>query len=140
MLTSGLPDTVDNAENLARFVYSESHFNANGPKPSAYLPSSDGETSVFRHGPETPEALWALNLRQCKLYGAAIVQTHEARAVGLEVIADEPPRRHAVIKGWPVNADDPILEKAKRKELALAIASRAIFLKCDLPPDATLAQ
>jgi hypothetical protein len=129
MLASGLPESVGDSEDLARFIYSASHFNALGPKAAAYLPSSDNETSVFRHGKEPVESLWDLNARTGTLYGAAIVGTIVVRGVGLDVASDEPPAHHAVIKCWPVANDDPELEKARRKELALAIASKAVFVK-----------
>jgi hypothetical protein len=129
MLASGLPDVVQDAEDLPRFIYSSSHFNASGPKPAAYLPSADNETSVFRHGAEPTESLWGLNIRTCTLYGAAIVRTAVVREVGLDVTPDEPPQRHAVIKGWPPANNDPDLQKAKQKEFALAIASKAILMK-----------
>jgi hypothetical protein len=51
------------------------------------------------------------------------------RAVLLEVLADEPPPRHAAIRGWPWLDDDPDLRKAERKERAAQIASKAILLR-----------
>jgi hypothetical protein len=43
----------------------------------------------------------------------------------LNVVADEPPPRHAVIRGWPVIDNDPDLQKARHKEKALILASAA---------------
>jgi hypothetical protein len=129
MLPSGLPEIVDCGEDLARFIYSSNHFSSSGPKPAAFLPSkSDNETSVFRHGKEPAASLWALHERACKLYGAAIVSAGGVREVGLDVTCDEPPHRHAVIRGWPQIGSDPVLQKAQQKERALAIASRASFV------------
>jgi hypothetical protein len=61
--------------------------------------------------------------------GAAIVRAGDVRAVLLEVLADEPPPRHAAIRGWPWLDDDPDLRKAERKERAAQIASKAILLR-----------
>jgi hypothetical protein len=44
--------------------------------------------------------------------------------------ADEPPPRHANIVEWPVDAD-PDLQKARQKEIALAIASQSILVKVE---------
>ncbi len=101
-------------------------------KPSAFLPNpKDRETSVSRHGHEPEAELWALGLIAAgdrKLYGAAIVATNVVRAVQLEVLAVEPPPRHAVVRGWPWDGADPDLQKAKRKEIATVIASQSDLL------------
>lgn len=61
MLASGLPEIVADDEDLARFLTSSSQFNTQMAKPAAFLPStSDRETSVFRHGREPRETLWAI--------------------------------------------------------------------------------
>jgi hypothetical protein len=46
------------------------------------------------------------------------------REAQLEVTADEPPPRHAAIRGWPFSEADPELQKARQKELAALIASK----------------
>jgi hypothetical protein len=53
----------------------------------------------------------------------------EVRAAGLDVIADEPPLRHAAIRNWPWVGDDPDEQRAKQKELAILIASNARVLE-----------
>jgi hypothetical protein len=60
MLVSGLPDIVADDEDLARFLTSSSQFNARMVKPAAFLPARDGEASVFRHGADPRDALWAI--------------------------------------------------------------------------------
>jgi hypothetical protein len=45
------------------------------------------------------------------------------------VLADEPPPRHAAIKGWPWLDDDRDLQKARQKERALEVASKAVLLR-----------
>jgi hypothetical protein len=49
------------------------------------------------------------------------------RSARLDVIADEPPPRHANIVGWTINAD-PTLQKAAQVERALEIASRCTLI------------
>jgi hypothetical protein len=134
MLASGLPDIVADDEDLARFLTSSGSFSARGVKPAVFLPSvHDRETSVFRHGSEPRETLWAIGSEQAAagrtLHGAAIVKTCDVRAALLKVTADEPPPRHAVIRGWPYIDNDPELQKAQQKELALSIASKAVLLR-----------
>lgn len=126
-LPSGLPEHVDDTEDLARFLTQSSQFNAVMVKPAALLPSpKDRETSVSRHGREPLERLWEIGLVAAgsrKLYGAAFFRAGAVRVTGLDAGADEPPPRHAVIRGWPWIVNDPELQKAKQKELAVLIAS-----------------
>ena len=133
MLDSGLPDTVDDREDLARFLTSSNYFNLTSVRAAAFLPSpKDRETSVFRHGSEPADQLWSIgrqNLGSQKLHGAAIVKAADVRATLLEVVADEPPHRHAAIRNWPQFGADPEQQKAQQKERALQIASKAVLLK-----------
>jgi hypothetical protein len=134
MLASGLPDIVADGEDLARFLTSSRQFNAQMAKPAAFLPSaSDHETSVFRHGSEPRDALWVIGAehvaKERTLHGAAIVKAHDVRAAQLDVIAAEPPPRHAAIGGWPWLDDDPELQKAQQKERAALVASKAVLLR-----------
>jgi hypothetical protein len=132
-LPSGLFDSIFDDEDLARFLTQSSQFTATLVKPAAFLPSpKDRETSVSRHGSEPREDLWTIGLSAAgarPLYAAAIFKAQVVRAAQLEVAADEPPPRHAVIRGWPWDEADPELQKAKQKELALAIASQAHLLR-----------
>jgi len=131
-LSSGLPEQVADDEDLARFIVKSGDYSALGVKPSAFLPNPrDRETSVSRHGGDPLTALWALGAgaaRDRQLYGAAIVRTSAIRQANLQVIADEPPDRHATIRGWPWVDDDLDLQKARQKELALVLASVASLL------------
>ncbi|MGH7968736.1 MAG: hypothetical protein ACREIC_08425, partial [Limisphaerales bacterium] len=75
--------------------------------------------------------LWATGVEAAgdrKLYGAAIFKTRAVRMTGLEVVADEPPPRHAVIRNWPWIEGDPDLQKAAQREKAAVIASQAILV------------
>ncbi|MGE0827165.1 MAG: hypothetical protein AB7G75_28565 [Candidatus Binatia bacterium] len=129
-LPSGLEEIVADDEDLARYLTSSSQFNAVMVKPAAFLPNpKDRETSVFRHGSEPRDRLWAIGFEHAagdrNVHGAAICKAHHVREAQLEVTADEPPPRHAAIRGWPFSESDPELQKARQKELAALIASKA---------------
>ncbi len=132
-LPSGLPDPVGDDEDLARFLTQRSQFNASMAKPAAFLPNpKDRETSVSRHGSEPLESLWAIGVQAAGgrgLHGAAIFKAVAVRTAQLDVLADEPPPRHAAILGWPWDEADPELQKAKQKEMASVIASQAVLLR-----------
>ncbi len=133
-LPSGLADTVDDQEDLARFLTSSSHFNAVMVKPAAFLPSlRHGQTSVFRHGSEPRGALWQIArdyaVGDRSLHGAAIVRARDVRAAQLDLLANEPPPRHANVVGWTWSATDPEMGKAERKEQAALIAQQAGLLR-----------
>ncbi|HEX9837323.1 MAG TPA: hypothetical protein VGB90_10745 [Alphaproteobacteria bacterium] len=133
MLPSGLPEIVADGEDLARFLTSSSQYTARMAKPAAFLPAPKGrETSVFRHGAEPADALWAIGERivagSRTIHGAAVVKAGDVRASGLGVFAEEPPPRHATIRGWPWRDDDPELQKAQQKELAILVASDATLV------------
>ena len=134
MLASGLPEVVADDEDLARFLTSRSQFNSQAVKPAAFLPSpEDRETSVFRRGSEPHHALWAVGQEHVAgdrtLHGVAVVKAHAVRAAQLDVIADEPPPRHAAIRGWPWLEGDPELRKAQQKEKAALISSAATLFR-----------
>lgn len=129
-LPSGLEEIIADDEDLARYLTSSSQFNAVMAKPAVFLPNpKDRETSVFRHGSEPRDRLWAIGVEHAaggrNLHGAAICKARHVRAAQLEVIAEEPPPRHAAIRGWPFFEADPELQKAKQKELAAIISSKA---------------
>lgn len=127
-LPSKLPDHVGDEEEIARFLTSSGHFNTKGPKPNAFMPNpKNGETSVFRHGAEPLEELKEIAQKEVgaerNIYGAAIFRAGVVRRAELEIRAKEPPPRHADIIEWPLR--DAVLDKARCKELALAMSSQA---------------
>lgn len=132
-LPSGLPDHVGDDEDLARFLTQSGQFNASIAKPAAFLPGSkDRETSVSRHGSGPLESLWAIGVEAAggrTLHGAAIFKAAAVRTAQLDVVADEPPPRHAAIRGWPWDENDPDMQKAKQKEMATVIASQAVLVR-----------
>jgi hypothetical protein len=127
-LPSGLPDSIASDEELARFLTQSSQFNSVMVKPAVFLPSPKSqETSVSRHGREPASRLWEIGLAAAgdrPLYGAAIFTVAMMPAT-LLALPDEPPLRHAVIRGWPWLEHDPDLQKAQQKELAVRLASAA---------------
>jgi len=134
ILPSGLEEIIADDEDLARYLTSSSQFSTAVVKPAAFLPNpKDRETSVFRHESEPRDRLWAIGIEHVAggrtLHGAAICKAHRIRAAQLEVTAAEPPPRHAAIRGWPFSETDPELQKAKQKELALMISSKAEMVR-----------
>ena len=130
-LPSGLPDRVGDDEDLARILRSSSHFTSSTVKAAAFMPARDSTTSVIRHGADPRESLWqhARKVLGAEVrHGAAICRALVAREERLDVLADEPPPRHANVIGWPANPD-PELEKAQRKEIALQIASKSKLIR-----------
>ena len=130
MLPSGLAEIVGDDENLARFLTSSRQFNLIGAKPAAFQPNpKNGETSVFRHGSYPRESLWRIASGHLSaaltLHGAAIVKAKHVREALLDVVAQEPPLRHANIVKWPSSITDPEMAKAEQKERAALIARYA---------------
>ena len=134
MLPSGLPEYVDNTESLVRFLTSSSLFSGNGVKAAAFTPNpKNDETSVFRHDAEPRDTLWGLSAAITdagrSLHGAALLSASNVRNVGLNVVAHEPPPRHANIVGWSKFDADPAMVKARNKELALGLAQHATLIQ-----------
>lgn len=131
MLLSRLPEQVGDEEELARFLTQSGHYSSTTVKASAFVPSSHGETSVFRQGAEPREALWRLGDEAAggrRLHGAAIIKAGHVRAAELRVDPDEPPPRHAAIRGWP-HWDDPDRTKGEAKRLGLKLAENAQLVR-----------
>ena len=130
-LPSGLPEHIDDKEDIARFLTSSSQFNSIIVKPSAFLPSPNHrETSVSRHGRNPERNLWKIGKQVVAisgrtLYGAAILRAADIRSADLDVLADEPPERHAAIRKWPWLDNDPDLQKAQQKQIANQLTQAA---------------
>lgn len=134
MLPSGLAEFVGDEEDLARFLTSSNYFNAVMVKPAAFLPNpKNGETSVFRHGGQPRASLWRIANEHVSanrtLHGAAIFKAKHVRSALLEVVAQEPPLRHANIVNWPSSLTDPEMAKAEQKERAALIAQHAEMVR-----------
>ncbi len=114
MLQSGLPEDVAPAELLAKFIVSSSHFSRSyrRVKPAAFIPPSGKGSSVFRISElalgevrSIGQAVAAQRQPPRTLYGHGQLQSEAVAAVGLKVMAEEPPPRHADILGWPEEKD-----------------------------------
>ncbi|MGB5103050.1 MAG: hypothetical protein WBO04_06975 [Steroidobacteraceae bacterium] len=132
MLPSGLPEQVQDDEDLARFLTQSSQYSSTGVKANAFMPNPHTQdVSVFRHGAFPLDGLRSLGISATSgraLHGAAIVRARVARDTGLAVDSDEMPPagpRHALIHGWPQFPGDLQLQKAQHKEIALVLASHA---------------
>lgn len=134
ILPSGLPEAVGDVEPLTRFLTSSSQFSGGVIKAAALMPNSrNSETSVFRHSGKPTEEFWALSAPITaggrSVHGAAMFTASHVRSVGLDVVASEPPDRHANILGWSRPGSDTELAKARNKELALALARYASLMR-----------
>ena len=135
MLPSGLPDHVRDDEPLALFLTSSGHFSADKEtvKAAPFLPNPrDGDRSVCRHDTEPVTELarlGALYRPDATIYGAGVVLTSVVRVAGLAVEAEEPPERHANIRGWAWSAADPKMGKAENMEKALQIAAKTTLVR-----------
>jgi len=130
MLPSGLPEEVADGESLTRFLTQSGHYNSVGPKPSAFLPSpKTRNTSIFRIGndPVAVCGAWEQHASESDrtLRGYAVFQAGDARSLSLDVVAEDPPPAHANLENWPWIEDDPDLQKAKQKEIAMGLVSKA---------------
>jgi len=118
-LPSGLQPRVADEEQLARFVFSESHVNRSGiVKKGAFMPAPERTVlSVTRiDGLEAKDmehfAAQARGTRPSEAKGYALLRAGVVRNEGFHVLADEPPPRHAHIQHFPQGKDDQI-EKAQ---------------------------
>ena len=96
VLPSGLPESVADTEDLARFLPQLNYFNQAGVKPVAFLPNPKNlETSDFRHGGDDIPNLRRIGQENISsdrtIYGAAFVKASHVRAAMLQVLASEPP-------------------------------------------------
>lgn len=126
--------SVDDGERLARFVLDKRCLpkDGDGVNARALLPYSRVELSVTRHRDlSEPEITAAGEFvasertekenRQFELIGRADFQAQDARKEKLNAVADEPPRNHANVIGWP-------LEKSAQMAIAMELAARCSFV------------
>ena len=136
-LPSGLPEQVADSEMLGRFCGSSSWFarETKRVKYPAFLPAPDDDTSVYRVTDMQAAEIWELASQHFvdatgqphKHHGIALVRSVDVGNAKIDRVPKEPPPRHANLRGWPV-ADDPVLQKSRRKEAATKIADKASFL------------
>lgn len=116
---------VADEEQLARFVFSDSHVNRSGiVKKGAFMPAPEQTAlSVTRVDDVDANdmeryAAQARGTRPSEAKGYAVLRAGVVRSEGFQVLADEPPPRHAHIQHFPTAKDDQI-ERAQ--SLALRV-------------------
>lgn len=129
-LPSGLAEQVADEESLARFLTSSNQYNNSVVKPRAFLPRpGTREASVFRHGPTPEPDLWRLGDAHVgaarSIKGVAIIVARNVRSAVLDVLSDEPPKRHANITGWEQAPDNPEWTKTRQIQQAQSLAQKA---------------
>jgi len=133
ILSSGLPDFVEDDEDIARFLTQSNQFNSFGAKPSSFLPNPKYKnTSVFRDvvDPSVLRNVWeATSTGNRSLKGAAVCKAAAVRVCRLDVQPEEPPPKHANIVGWPWIESDLELQKAQQLELAVQLASSCELIR-----------
>ncbi len=127
MASIDLLEGLTEVDPLARFILSKEHFapNANRVRAAVFMPTPvDRTTSVFAIRGLSEHAVWRIGQdvvatpRGKPLYARADVLVSDVTAVGLGVVLDNTPPRHAKITRWPD-------EKSAQKLAALELASRA---------------
>ncbi len=133
MLPSNPLKEVRDDEDLTRFLTQSNHSSSMGVKPAAFLPSAKNRTtSVFRLSDDRirMQETFAKYLHpHLTMKGAAVIAAHRVRAAGLHVRASEPPPRHADLENWPWIQEDPALEKARQKEIAVKLAGESRLVR-----------
>lgn len=126
------PPRVDEAESIARFVFSEKNeYNPRTMKvrTGAFKPPPNLKMSVcrvsgldFAARKSCGEAVAALSKRALK--GAAITKCLAYRRVQLELLPSPPPPHHADAVGWPTNPDE-IEQRAMRLKIAESLCAES---------------
>lgn len=123
---SGLETEVGNDESLSHFIFSSTWFSPNTArvKYNAFMPRQ-GEVSVFRIDRLSENQIWTIG-RDVVGYGTrnpkarGDIKAAKVRESRLNVLAAEPPPRHANLVGWPS-------EKSEQKLIAKQLAAGAIL-------------
>lgn len=128
-LLSRLDEEIAAGESVARFLRQSSYVakTTGRIKHVAFLPAPDHDTSTFRADGLTQEELWRLAVHQVggrAKNGAARFQANVVAEAGLKIEAEEPPERHANIRGWSMN-EDPEMRKSERKTAAMILAEES---------------
>lgn len=119
-------------ETLARYLTDSGQFRKGPPgrvTERAFLPATDGSTSVFRIEGLTTGEVWELARREItdvsgrQVHGAAAIEPAAVEQVGLSLERDDHPERHAAITGWPPG------KEAKKSLAQLLAASATLHLR-----------
>lgn len=119
--------SIGSSETLTRYLFQRSHFSRTKGrvKYSAFLPISDGQTSVFRVSSLADSEIWSIgvtfvaSVSRRTIRARADTVANEVTIIGLDVVPDPAARpRHANIVNWPEEA-------SKRKLFAMLLANSA---------------
>ena len=96
-------------DTFARFLLYRRWYNAERftVKPDAFMPSPDGETSVFQTTDSTEGEIWQLGesnipeTAERRICGRADFVSAAVSKARLQLARDAPPSLHANIVGWP---------------------------------------
>ncbi len=113
-------------EPITRFIRDKNYYRADRTlRHSAFMPwRQDMQVSVFRIFDIDTNEIWEIgNLHlvtshKQQLLGRADLKVSDATDIGLQVVPDDPPPRHANIAGWPEDG-------SKHKLLAAQLAAKA---------------
>jgi hypothetical protein len=120
---------VEPSEPISRFLFFTKEFSAEKlcVKPIAFLAQDPAtEHSVFRVAKLLRVDIFELGrwkvcpTRQKNFYGYATLSVAVVARVGPQVKASEPPKRHAIMIGWPAT-------KAERMSMAQQLAAEATY-------------
>jgi hypothetical protein len=120
------PGAIGADDYTATFILERNKFATDGIDHRQLLPSNRyGNTSVFRIDGLSEDEIAQIGHGQVApprgkpgILGWAELQASDVRATApLTIDPDEPPQRHALIQGWPLQPQD-------RRTLALALASK----------------
>ena len=125
MSENGSPAGIPPAEPLSRFIFSSSHFSRENlrVKHNAFMPATDGRTSVFRTIEMEQTTIWSIGEkiaaeRTQTLHARGDILASDIFKAKLAVVPSEPPPRHANIQDWPA-------EKSAQKLKAIELADAA---------------
>lgn len=127
---------VDDAELLARFIFTTRHIRDDGgtitAKAEAFAPFKHVKMSVTRHRGLSEEKVWdsgaevgrrreVSEKRKFPLVGRADFLSSTARNQNLDIVPEDPPLNHADVVGWPPEKPAQMI-----RALELAIGSQYI--------------
>lgn len=102
------PEAIADAEQISRFACERSYYRSSdmSAKEKAFALDRGGEVSVFRIDDLAHHELWTIGDEACRARGKLAIASLEFTAVrvrklGLALVVDEPPVRHAAIRQWP---------------------------------------
>jgi hypothetical protein len=119
-------EQVSPGENLTRYILHTNHFSIlhKRVKYATFMPTPNGETSVFRISKLSESEIWGIGDREVAqkrskpLLGRADISAFHVFSNKLEIAPDNNPPRHANIIGWP-------REKSEQKLIAMELAENA---------------